>query len=171
MKLRVKAAVAAVLLLIPISIKAYEELYATISDSTIIYGGRNVTDKYSQDILVYDDTTYISVRDAAAIYDRDVTWDEENRSITIQRYNDVQVIDTPEMAEEIGKALLIDYFGGEPECITVYGYEEMYKTELWRVEIANLQGISRFVLIDSYSGKFGVYEICGGEVTTLACSL
>lgn len=114
MKFRVKAAVAAGLLLIPISIKAYEELYATISDSTIIYGGRNVTDKYSQDILVYDDTTYISVRDAAAIYDRDVTWDEENRSITIQRYNDVQVIDTPEMAEEIGKALLNDYFGGEP---------------------------------------------------------
>ena len=98
-------------------------------------------------------------RDATDVYNREVIWDEEEQSITIERKPDYMVIEFEETALEIGKALLESYFGYNGECAVKYGYEEMYRTELWRIDAADEDGtVNGFVLIDAYTGQFGVYE-------------
>lgn len=148
---------AAVALVAPVSASTLDDLYVTISDNKLYERFSIINPDYP--LLSYEDATYIAVRDATDVYNREVIWDEEEQSITIERKPDYMVIEFEETALEIGKALLESYFGYNGECAVKYGYEEMYRTELWRIDAADEDGtVNGFVLIDAYTGQFGVYE-------------
>lgn len=163
---KIVSVLSAAIFMIPVISSAQNELNAIISENNLYERFTKVSLEYP--LLTYEDTTYMAVRDAGKMFGRDVSWNSDEQSITIESNHDKRVIDSDETAMVMGKALLLEHLGYNGECCVSYSYEELYKTELWKISPVTESGTtSMFVLIDAYTGQFGVYNDMNIVVSSL----
>ena len=87
-----------------------------------LFYGRERNNDLKHRLLSFNDTTYMSVRDAAAMFGREVMWNPDNKEINIvERYKKEDIIANKETALTMGKALLKEYFADEVKDESVYG--------------------------------------------------
>lgn len=88
-----------------------EFINVKLVDYEIRCGGLPINDDLQAPLLSYEDRTYMSVRDVAAMIARDVQWNENDEKITfIQHKQEHRLIQKEETALAIGKAVAKEYY-------------------------------------------------------------
>lgn len=96
-----------------------------ISASTVDYkitlDGVNITNALNNPVICYDNRTYLSVRDIAKVFKKDVSWDSEKKEVIMTDSNiDKHVIWDNDTALIIGKAIICQFFPNEVNDKTIY---------------------------------------------------
>ena len=120
MKKKLLVLIMLIALCVPSITYAASKIQACIVDYNIEYRA-NLTDKMKYPIISYNDNTYISIRDVAALWSKDVEWQEKNHTILLKKKSEEDYIIKEEAtALAIGKALINEYFNDRVLQTTVY---------------------------------------------------
>lgn len=139
-KLIITASVTAALTIGALSAAAISEIVKVRTvDYPLIYG-RERNSELMHPLLSFNDTTYMSVRDFAKMFGREVIWEEEDKSILIVERNEREdIIKDTDTALAMGKAILNEYFGESigPDAIysAIYTEGGLYYMNLWLVSV------------------------------------
>lgn len=93
---------------------------AFIVNYGIILKGGSINETLENPILSYDDRTYISVRDVAKVFEKNVVWDNESEDIVLIENNEKPVIWDYDTAKFIGQAIIHQFFPDEVKDSTTY---------------------------------------------------
>ena len=89
---------------------AENKIEANIVNYMIAAEGGLMNDFLGDPIISYKDRTYVSLRDYANYYDKDIEWDEELEMITMQDKRGEIIINDEETGEAICNAVLHEHF-------------------------------------------------------------
>ena len=97
-------------------------IQASIVDYKIFISGAGYINDSLQDSLIsYNDRTYISIRDIGNFFNKNVNWDEKDKTISLYPIkNAPAVIKKPETALTIGKAITEEYCADRIDVNTMY---------------------------------------------------
>jgi predicted esterase YcpF (UPF0227 family) len=102
---------AEILITAPIIIAASNTIQAYLINHRIVYH-RTLNDSLQYPLISYNDNTYMAIRDVAELWNKNISWDEENQSINLSsRRDEYNIIKQKETALAIGKAILEEYYG------------------------------------------------------------
>lgn len=91
-----------------------DDIKAYIVTHEIILENNSVNDILSNPILSYQDTTYLSIRDIAKIFNKQVEWDEGKNKVILNDMNKEEkmqpVIQDSNTALAIGEAIICQFF-------------------------------------------------------------
>lgn len=124
-------------------------------------------------LLLYNDFTYIAMRDAAKMFSMEIAWNEDEKEIRwAEKYERPDIIRNNETALAVGKAILKRHFGDKINERSIFGvcYTEggLYYRNLWRIaviyepedkeydDVDIVLGFDDFVDIEPTSGRFRV---------------
>ena len=94
---------------------------ATIVNYSINMNGYEITKDFDNSILSYEERTFISVRDVARAFNKNVSWDSESKVITLTDTNkDEPVVWDNNTALMIGKAIIGQFFPDKVNDKTIY---------------------------------------------------
>ena len=127
-------------------------------------------------LLLYNDFTYIAMRDAAKMFSMEIVWNEDEKEIRwAEKYERPDIIRNNETALAVGKAILKRHFGDKINERSIFGvcYTEggLYYRNLWRIaviyepedkeydDVDIVLGFDDFVDIEPTSGRFRVYGV------------
>lgn len=95
----------------PLILAASSTIQSYLVDYQLRYRGA-LNDSLKYPLISYNDNTYIAVRDFAELWNKNISWDEENQSINLSsRRDEYNIIKQKETALAIGKAILEEYYG------------------------------------------------------------
>lgn len=91
-------------------------------------------------LLLYNDFTYIAMRDAAKMFGMEIVWNEDEKEIRwAEKYERPDIIRNNETALAVGKAILKRHFGDKINERSIFGvcYTEggLYYRNLWQVSV------------------------------------
>ena len=86
------------------------KIEANIVNYMIVADDAPMNDYLGDPIISYKDRTYVSLRDYANYYDKDIEWDEELEMITMQDKRGEIIINDEETGEAICNAVLHEHF-------------------------------------------------------------
>jgi len=128
------------LLSIPSMAQISNLIQAYLVDYDISYG-KSLNSSLSYPIISYNDNTYMAVRDVAFLWNKDITWNQEYKSINfVSREKKENIIKKEETALKIGKAILEEYFTDKIKENSAYHvtYAEpdgIDAEDVWRVSV------------------------------------
>ena len=99
---------------------AENKIEANIVNYMIAAEGGLMNDFLGDPIISYKDRTYVSLRDYANYYDKDIEWDEELEMITMQDKRGEIIINDEKTAETICKAIIQEHYADRITDKTIY---------------------------------------------------
>ena len=158
---------------------ASSSISATIANHTVQINGKEVNKGLENPLLSYENRTYISIRDIAKAFNKDVLWYNEEKVIMLKdrAYSGNSVLWDYDTAKMIGKAIICQYFPDEINDNTLYAVsmltaDHIGAKKLFIVEaLFNLDGsfdeisynADAFVEIDSNTGEIVSVKRRGDE--------
>jgi hypothetical protein len=163
---------------IPSAIAVSNTIQGYIVDYNITYYG-DLNKKLSYPLISYNDNTYMAVRDVANLWNKDINWSEDDKSILLyskSHNNDYKknVIKEEKTALAIGKAIIEEYYPDDVNENTTYYTTYAYATgfeydDCWSVfaqfnpdeaDDANtiMEKYDVRVSISVISGNFKIYD-------------
>jgi hypothetical protein len=170
---------------IPSAIAVSNTIQGYIVDYNITYYG-DLNKKLSYPLISYNDNTYMAVRDVANLWNKDINWSEDDKSILLyskSHNNDYKknVIKEEKTALAIGKAIIEEYYPDDVNENTIYYASYTYATgfeydDCWNVYAQFNPDFSQFnpdeaddviniiqnhdvhVSISVISGNFSIYD-------------
>lgn len=95
----------------PLILAASSTIQSYLVDYQLRYRGA-LNDSLKYPLISYNDNTYMAIRDVAELWNKNISWDEENQSINLSsRRDEYNIIKQKETALAIGKAILEEYYG------------------------------------------------------------
>lgn len=119
------------------SVTAFSNIIqAYIVDYDISYGNR-----LTYPLISYNDNTYMAVRDVASLWNKDVSWQNEEKRIEfLSRTPQYNIIKEPETALSIGKAIFSEYYKDKMNENSVFHVcysevQDILNDDLWWVSV------------------------------------
>ena len=125
-----------------------------------------MTGRLKNPVISYQDHTYVSLRDYASFYNKDIEWDEELKEINIHDKRDEIIIHNKETGEIICKAIVNDNYAERLTDTTQYriyaesvGYRRLYYVLEVDFESAEEFEPDVEVRVSWYTGEIKIKEI------------
>ena len=149
---------------------AENKIEANIVNYMIVADYAPMNDYLGDPIISYKDRTYVSLRDYANYYDKDIKWDEKSQEITMQDKRGEMLIKDEKTAETICKAIIQEHYADRITDKTIYSmcaistagkayYELSVKFESTDVEDENVSiGTDVSVWVQCYTGEITIKD-------------
>ena len=134
-----------VIFLTTLTVLGATQIAAYLSGNTIYLDGLPLNQDWLQNpVIEYEGRTYLSVRDVAARFDREVLWNESRQEIRLYKPKKEYIITKAETAYTIAKAMVEDRFSDRITENTKYVAQIM--------SISTSQYYSVYVIFDAPEG-------------------
>ena len=152
-----------IMMVIGVTVLAASEnkIEANIVNYMIAAEGGLMNDFLGDPIISYKDRTYVSLRDYANYYDKDIEWDEKSQEITMQDKRGKTIINDEETGETICKAIIQEHYADRITDKTVYSMRVLsYGHDLCYELTAEFEfSESVIVNISRYTGEIKIEDL------------
>ena len=137
------------------------KIEANIVNYMIVADYAPMNDYLGDPIISYKDRTYVSLRDYANYYDKDIEWDEKSQEITMQDKRGKTIINDKKTAETICKAIIQEHYADRITDKTVYSMRVLsYGYDLCYELTAEFEfSESVIVNISRYTGEIKIEDL------------